>query len=391
MKCRAGTVKSLIVAFAFLVVLYVIFKRLVHEKTQILVVHELAPHSFSGSNFRIRQVCQWLSSRGFSVTLAFRDSPHPSASAWAALHGITLLADDVSFSKTLSSDMVTHASLIILGVWFYRPLRTIPETFLPVVTGNKVILLTDDVHSFRCLEELNCPPQRHALLSRLEGLLYSSPKVSLVVTVSQQDAHVIQTHFSALNKVTVLPMLIERRPLAPRKKEGKVFLFLASYHDGNIVVGRHLLGSLWPQMLQDGRFEDVTLVVVGNVMLDPTLSKLGEQRRVVMLGQVEDVENVVLTRNTVMIAWAGVKNSGISTKVFFALEHALPVVTNEAGLRGLTAAGVSSSVFLVELEDDLSKQMEQIEKAFRTSTQPKEEQEQSWEKNEIWMNVIKNI
>ncbi len=370
------------------------------QPRHVLVVHELAPSRFAGSNLRVRQICEWLRQkpRSIRVTLAFREPGAAAADthdarSWAAKHGVELVSDDAVFSRLRALEV--RFDLAMLGVWFYRTgAPTISELLLRRLQQRncRIVLLSDDVHYRRCQQERACD----AVARRSsEARLYASPGIELLVAASTEDAEVFRSEFGA-QRVTVLPMALDpvRKSTAANRRRSRVkqILFAGSWHDANLFVVTWIMDVLYPALMIDPVLKSAQIVVVGS---RAWLLMWEERRRrnvaawahMQVIAKVQDMESV-LTTNTVFFAPAGISGTGITTKVMFGLQNYVPVVTNRDGLRGFDVRGeMARAVFVAELNNTVWV-LTQLRAAFGSLPVNYTPATVDWQKNANWMAVL---
>lgn len=375
------------------------------QQRHVLVVHELAPSRFAGSNLRIRQICEWFCRRMlWEVTVAYRASTGAAdlldASKWASAEGVALLEDDEMFSTVLSRR--NDFDVVILGVWFYHPSgRSIPEILLSHFSrfGNmSVLLLSDDVHFERCRQQQQ-PPCDHVDVRGREASIYKSSVVKGLIGVTSEDADVFRSQFGVTTAVW-LPMLVDHvsQSVVAKRKRSPVqkIIFIGSYHPSNSVVVSWMMDVLYPALQDDFDLKSASLVLLGarewHLMLEGRMHKDRERFKKisVITKRVSDLESTVLTNSSIFLVPNGFSGTGISTKVFSALQNRLPVVTNRAGLQGVCLVP-SDKVYIAEM-DDVQDVLVKLKRAFSNETPDQIYLDSvvpvNWESNTKWMDLL---
>ena len=308
-------------------------------KKNIIVVHELMPSKFMGGNMRMRQICEYLRRKGHLVTYVFREPLvgrlAKDAIKWARQWNIDLIGDDNELSRLFSVEFKVQAwDVVLLSVSFFRPGKTIFEYFAPYWhTVPRVVLVSDDIHHLRCTRECFETEAECARRKRVEGELYAREDISALVSVSVEDGRVMQEEFRAKKNV-VVPMLLETETntsvVSKRKHNfsgGLHLVYLGTCQEAN----RLAIKELWSEFIPLLSNKD-SVIFAGCTEWGKMIVKT--QAQVESIGVVDDIETI-LTNSTVMLLPAGVGGTGISTKVRLGLQHRVPVVTNNAGARGL--------------------------------------------------------
>eukprot|EP00668_Euglena_longa_P018309 GGOE01022861.1.p1 GENE.GGOE01022861.1~~GGOE01022861.1.p1 ORF type:complete len:266 (-),score=46.21 GGOE01022861.1:391-1188(-) len=211
---------------------------------------------------------------------------------------------------------------------FFPRWRPTPATFLrppPTVTQ---VLITDDVHCIRQLQQDGNPTPLAKDICAVEAAVYRTS--DLTITVTEEDR---------LSIAALFPFVAHRQfllPMAPRVRcDGAPFaarwglLFIGAANtrnrEGLRWFGRHvfpLLKELLP---------NVTLTFLGSAPLPTTLRS---QPEVVALGKVSAAALTSHIHSTRVLLAPMLQGTGISTKVHTAIEHCLPSVTTPDGGRG---------------------------------------------------------
>lgn len=316
----------------------------------------------------MRQLCEWFTAKEhrWAVTVAYRGATSTAdvadAERWASAHGVTLLPDDVTFA-TLRSCTPTRFDIVVLGVWFYHASgRSIPELLLPHFAHHpRVLLLSDDVHNRRCLQQQQGEQQDCASVMARERELYTAQSVRAFIAVSAEDAAVFRAQFE-VSRVVFLPMVVDRvarsvlrsRRASPTKR----IVFVGTWHPANVAVVAWILDTLCPAMDGDPCLQSAAMFLVGARQWlsmweqRSRASRTSVARVAAMVQPVADLDaSSLLHNNTVFFAPNAFTGTGVATKVVLGLRHRVPVVTNRAGLQGVMHPDPRDVLRVAELSD----------------------------------------
>ncbi len=269
---------------------------------RVLVVQELMPSKFSGSNMRLRQICEFFREKNFAVTFSFREplrGPHKQdAMDWARKFDIDLIGDDEELSRT--RDVVKNVDLALLGVWFYRDSeKTICDWMIPHFQGKKtkVLLVSDVVHYLRCSKEPACRNMRSR--RELERQYYSSPHIDAVISICEEDKERFEKEFHAVNTI-VLPMLLRPKGMEEINRRvvstEKHLVYFGSCHESNTLTFEFLVRDF--AKVLDSRKEQIRLTVAGCSQWK-VAAKL-DHVKIELVGEFDTLESL-LTTSTVMV------------------------------------------------------------------------------------------
>jgi hypothetical protein len=344
--------KALITLLLVMVCVLLLFRRSPRRSgLNVAVIHELMPSRFMGGNMRLRQICEWLRSRGHSVVFVFRQPLvgrfASDAIEWGRKWKIELVGDDLSLWRFRNGHWPGRWDVALLGVWFYRGGKTICDWAIPHLrrTKVKIVLVSDDVHSRRCVQELVWTKSECAERRRREELLYSSPDADALIAISEEDAAVFVSKFKARN-VIWLPLLIGKANVAHCRVKGSMdhILYVGTCQEANRLAIRSILDHLTPLLKDATR---LTFAGCGEWIVEAERKRADLTHLMIeSVGLFQNLEDLLDT-STIMLLPAGVTGTGVSTKVRFALEYLVPVVTNRAGAVGLPSSFVQKDLLFI--------------------------------------------
>eukprot|EP00667_Euglena_gracilis_P013286 EG_transcript_13697 len=223
---------------------------------------------------------------------------------------------------------------------FFPRWRPTPPAFLRPGPATTQVLLTDDVHCVRQVQQDGRPTALAREVCAVEAAAYRASDV--VVTVTAEDRRAIATLYPLSQpRLRLLPMAPQVRCDGPSFEARHGLLFIGAANTRNREGLRWFGRHVYP--LLAAALPNVTLTLLGGAPLPSTLRS---QPRVVALGKVSSamLSNHVRTARVLLAPM--LHGTGISTKLHTAIEHCLPSVTTPHGARGF-CEGVATPMVAV--------------------------------------------
>ena len=324
------------------------------KRKTVFVAAEMYPTNSEGGNVRLRQVVEWFASNAFTVIIFCRtmhytrDGVHETLE-WAKRIGVQLVNDNYSFDQMRFWD-TSDVSVVLYSLWYWRyfteNVTSTVEMAFPNMhkIGVISIILSDDIHSERCLQIQACQPH----ITDIRNMERAAYTKGITLAISNLDQTSMQ-RLSPTSDIRFFPMIIDIKHLHTTNNKAREYLndfliYVGSNNDMNVIAVQRILQLNNQKMIFIGTNKWSRLIKRAGKhssrCVPPPLSDLipGEicKNSVQKLLSFDTIKDItpLLSHAKTMIALVATEGTGISTKVLIGLAHSMRVVTTQPGLYG---------------------------------------------------------